>query len=85
VKQKAREAALHLQALYDEKAHLQRKLQTVHAEYSRILEEKDILQSALAATQAELKIAKQRNKSLAVKQTELQQLFNLIDNESKAP
>jgi hypothetical protein len=84
VKRKAREAALQLQALHDEKAHLQGKLQAVHAEYSRVLEEKVILQQALATTQAELGIAKQRNESLAVKQTELQQAFNLMNDEGKA-
>ena len=84
VKRKAREAALQLHALREEKAHLQGKLKSVHAEYSHVLEEKVTLQSALAACQAELEIAKQRNESLVVKQTELQLAFNLMGGESKA-
>lgn len=84
VKRKARESALQLQAFREEKARLQGKLKTVQAEYSHVLEEKAGLQSSLAACQAVLEIANQRNESLCMNQTELQRSFNLIEGEKKA-
>ena len=83
VKRKARKAALQLQSLQEESAHLQGKFNSMQREYSQLLEDKTALQSSLAACQAELDISRQKNETLRVEQTELQRAFNLTDSNKK--